>query len=87
MSPNEKIDKIFQMVSEIKTDVALIKQRDTQTEEKLNSHAGKILAIEQFMEGYRIQKARIAGIVIASGTIFSFIGALIWKAADYLFKR
>ena len=73
---SKKIDKIFSItsgikedVAKIRTDVALIKQRDGQIEARLNSHQGKIEAIDEVIVAYKLERAKIIGGAVASGAI------------------
>ena len=77
MTEKEKIDIIFSKVSKIETNVAVIMERDNSTEKRLNSHDGKIGAIEEAVNAYKIERAKLIGIAVASGSIFSMIGAVI----------
>lgn len=80
------IDKIFSITSgikedvdRIKTDVALIKQRDGQVEKKLSTHEGKIAAIEEAVIAYKLERAKILGAAIASGSIIGgLVSFLFW---------
>lgn len=77
---SKKIDKIFSIVSLIQTDVAVIKERDANTDKKLNSHDGKIAAIEDVINEYHIEKAKSAVVNKAAFFIVGIIGAIIGTA-------
>lgn len=77
MSPEEKIDVIFSKVSKIETNVAVIMERDSTTEKRLNSHEGKIAAINEVIEAYKIERAKLVGMAVASGAIFAGIGSFV----------
>ncbi len=80
-----KIDKIFSITSgikddvgKIKLDVALIKQRDGEVEKTINSHEGKIAAIEEVVLAYKLERAKIMGGAIAVSTIIGAIGSFLF---------
>lgn len=86
MTDSDKIGVIFSKVSKIETDVALIKQRDETTETWKNTQEGRMAAIEDFVGAYKIERAKLMGVAVASGTIFSGFAALIvWIVS--LFKQ
>ena len=76
----EKIDKIFSMVSAIKTDVAVIKQININFDDKLHTHEGKIAAIEDVVQEYQIEKAKFG--VVSKITLFviGIVGAILGTA-------
>lgn len=69
MTIPEKIDKIFSMVSALTVDVAIIKERDRSLEEWKNSQTGKVAAIEEAVESYKIERAKL-GIIGRVGMFF-----------------
>ena len=77
MDDSQKIDIIFCKVSKIETNVAVIMERDTNTEKRINGHDGKIAAFEEAVEAYKLERAKLLGIAIASGTIFGAIGTFV----------
>lgn len=77
MTSDQKIDIIFSKVSKIETHVALIQQRDESTEKWKNTHEGKIAAIEDVVNAYKIERAKLIGIAVASGSIFTAIGSFV----------
>lgn len=81
----KKIDKIFSITSGIKedvgkirTDVALIKQRDGEIERRLSSHQGKVAALEEAVLAYKLERAKIMGGAIAISTIIGAIGSFLF---------
>ena len=77
MDDSQKIDIIFSKVSKIETNVAVIMERDTNTEKRLNSHEGKLNAIDEIVSAYKIERAKLVGMAVASGAIFAGIGSFI----------
>ena len=77
MDDSQKIDIIFSKVSKIETNVAVIMERDTTTEKRLNSHEGKLAAIDEIVSAYKIERAKLVGMAVASGAIFTAIGSLV----------
>lgn len=82
---SKKIDKIFSITSDIKadvarikTDVALIKQRDDNTETRINSHEGKLTAIEEAVLAYKLERAKIMGGAVAVSAIIGAIGSFLF---------
>ena len=79
INDSEKIGIIFSKVARIETDVALIKERDLNSEKRMNTYDGKIQAIEDAVVAYKIERAKIIGMAVASGAIFGAIGSfVIW---------
>lgn len=87
MTDSDKIGVIFSKVGKIETDVALIKQRDETIEARMNSQEGKIAAINEVVMSYKIEKAKLVGMAVASGAIFSAIGAFVFWLAGLLYKH
>ena len=82
---SKKIDRIFSITSDIKadvarikTDVALIKQRDANTDKRLNSHEGKLNAIEEAVLSYKLERAKIMGGAIAISTVIGAVGSFLF---------
>jgi hypothetical protein len=42
-----------------------------------NTHEGKIAAVEDVVNAYRIERAKLIGIAVASGSIFTAIGSFV----------
>ena len=77
MDIDEKIDIIFSKVGKIETNVAVIVERNTTADKRLNSHEGKIAAIEEVVQSYKIERAKLVGMAVASGAVFAGIGSFI----------
>ena len=77
MDDSQKIDIIFSKVSKIETNVAVIMERDTATEKRLNSHEGKLAAMDEVISAYKIERAKLIGMAVASGAVFAAIGSFV----------
>ena len=87
MDDSTKIDIIFSKVSKIETNVAVIMERDANTEKRLNSHEGKLNAIDEVVSAYKIERAKLIGIAVASGAIFTAIGSFALWIAGFFTKH
>lgn len=86
MDLESKIDKLIDDVAEIKTAIAVMSNKDETVEKRINSHAGKLAAIDDVIIAYKLEKARLTGIVIATTSIFTFIGVIVMKLIDHFTK-
>lgn len=87
MDDSQKIDVIFSKVSRIETNVAVIMERDTNTEKRLNSHEGKLAAIDEVVAAYKIERAKLIGMAVASGAIFTAIGSFVLWIVGWFTKH
>mgnify|MGYP001571221053 CR=1 FL=1 len=87
MDDSQKIDVIFSKVSRIETHVAVIVERNVSAEKRLNSHEGKIAAIEEVVAAYKIERAKLIGMAVASGAIFAGIGSFVLWISGFFTKH
>lgn len=87
MNDSQKIDVIFSKVSKIETSVAVIMERDASTEKRINSHEGKLAAMEDVVMAYKIERAKLVGMAVASGAIFTAIGSFVLWITGFFTKH
>ena len=85
MSVPEQISEIHRIVSGISIDVAVIKERDQNTEKRINSHAGKITAIETMIQSFQLEKAKLGFASKLAVIGLSFLGTILGGTAIGVF--
>jgi tetrahydromethanopterin S-methyltransferase subunit B len=74
MSADEQIGKIYSIVSEIRTDVAVLKNNANHTAEKINDHVSKLKAIDEVISFFKEKEAQVSLASKLSYLFFGFIG-------------
>lgn len=87
LTDSDKIGIIFSKVGKIETDVAVIKERYTNTEKRLNAQEGKLAAIDEVIISYKTERAKLIGIAVAAGTIFGALGSFIIWIVGLFYKH